>query len=200
MRPQSVLGTRRLSPLINPGYSWVVMPIGRNVMKIRLVLLAATALLISSCDKGKENANGTSSEVAATAASAADEEAIRSQVARWLELIKSKDSAAIAKMYTEDGALMPPNAPISKGQAAIQQTWASMMSAPGFELTFAPEQIVLSGSADMALDRGTYKMTVAPSGKAQVDTGKYVVVWRKVDGEWKAAADIINSDLSAGGG
>ena len=168
-------------------------------MTNRLVLLTATALLISSCDTGKENANGTSSEAAASVTSTADEEAIRRQVARWLQLVKSKDSAAIAQMYTEDGAVMPPNATIGKGRTAIQQTWASMMNTPGFELTFAPEQIVLSGSADMALDRGTYRLEIAPSGKAQSDTGKYVVVWRKVGGEWKAAADIFNSDLPAGG-
>lgn len=168
-------------------------------MTIRLTLLTATALLISSCDTAKENANGSAPEAAASVASTADEEAIRSQVARWLDLIKAKDAAAIAQMYTEDGALMPPNAPISKGRTAIAQTWASMMSTPGFELTFVPEQIVLSGSSDMALDRGTFRMVVAPSGKAQVDTGKYVVVWRKVGGEWKAAADIINSDLPVGG-
>ena len=166
-------------------------------MIIRLMLLSATALLISSCDARKENANGT--PAAASALSSADEEAIRGQVARWLELVKSKDSAAIAQLYTEDGAVMPPNATISKGRTAIQQTWASMMSTPGFELTFAPEQIILSGSGDMALDRGTYRLAFAPSGKAQTDTGKYVVVWRKVGGEWKAAADIFNSDLPAGG-
>ena len=168
-------------------------------MTIRLMLLTATALLISSCDTGKQNATDTSSEAAASVTSTADEEAIRRQVARWLQLVKSKDSAAIAQMYTEDGAVMPPNATIGKGRAAIQQTWASMMNTPGFDLTFAPEQIVLSGSADMALDRGTYRLAIAPSGKAQSDTGKYVVVWRKVGGEWKAAADIFNSDLPAGG-
>ena len=168
-------------------------------MTVRLILLTATALLASSCGAGKENANGTPSDVAASVTSTADEEAIRRQVARWLQLIKSKDATAIAQMYTEDGALMPPNAPISKGRTAIQQTWAAMMNTPGFELTFVPEQIVLSGSADMALDRGTYRMATAPLGKAQSDTGKYVVVWRKIGGEWKAAADIINSDLPVGG-
>ncbi len=168
-------------------------------MTIRLVLLTATALLSSSCDAGKEAANGTSPEAAASVTSTTDEDAIRQQVARWLQLIESKDAAAIAQLYTEDGAVMPPNATIGKGRAAIQQTWASMMNTPGFELTFAPEQIVLSGSGDMALDRGTYRLSIAPSGKAQSDTGKYVVVWRKVGGEWKAAADIFNSDLPAGG-
>ena len=95
---------------------------------------------------------------------------------------------------------MPPNGPIGKGRAAIQQTWASMMGTPGFDLTFTPEQIIVSSSGDMALDRGTYRLNVAPGGKAQTDTGKYVVVWRKVGGEWKAAADIFNSDLPASGG
>ena len=169
-------------------------------MRIRLILLTATALLISSCDTGKESANGTSSEAAASATSASDEEAIRGQVARWLELVKAKDAAAIAQLYTEDGAVMPPNAGIGKGREAIQKTWAGMMNTPGFDLTFTPEQIILSGSGDMALDRGTYRLAVAPSGKAMNDTGKYVVVWRKVGGEWKAAADIFNSDLPAAGG
>ena len=169
-------------------------------MTIRLMLLTATALLISSCDTGKENANGSSSEAAVSVSSTADEEAIRGQVARWLELVKAKDAAAIAQLYTEDGAVMPPNTAIGTGRVAIQQTWASMMNTPGFELTFAPEQIVVSNSGDMALDRGTYRLAIAPSGKAQSDTGKYVVVWRKVGGEWKAAADIFNSDLPAGGG
>ena len=63
-----------------------------------------------------------------------------------------------------------------------------------------PEQIVVASSGDMALDRGTYRMTVAPDGTEQTDTGKYVVVWRKIGGEWKAAADIFNSDLPATAG
>jgi len=169
-------------------------------MKVHLVLLSATALLTAACDAGKEAESGATPEVAASVSSAAEEEAIRGQVARWLELIKSKDAAAISQMYVEDGAFMPANAPIGKGRAAIEQNWAGMMSTPGFDLTFAPEQITVSASGDMALDRGTYRLVVAPDGKEQIDTGKYVVVWRKVDGEWKAAADIINSDLPAGGG
>ena len=168
-------------------------------MPIRLLLLTASGLLISSCDRGKENANATSPAAAERATGTADEEAIRQQVARWLELVKSKDAAGIAEMYTEDGAVMPRNGKIGKGRTAIQQIWASMMNTPGFELTFAPEQIVVSGSADMAMDRGTYQLAIAPSGKPQSDTGKYVVVWRKVGGEWKAAADIFNSDQPAAG-
>ncbi len=166
-----------------------------------LLLLSAAALLLPACqagDKPAGNAAATKGAGAATDA-AADEKAIRGQVDRWLQLVKAKDAAGIAQLYTDDGAVMPPNGPIGKGHEAIQKTWASLMQTPGIDLTFAPDQIVVAQSGDMALDRGTYQLTVAPAGKPQHDTGKYVVVWRKVDGTWKAAADIFNSDLPAAG-
>ena len=164
-------------------------------MTKRLMLLSVAALLLPACQAYEKPAsNATEMNGASVADSGADEQAIRGQADRWLQLVKAKDAAGIAELYAEDGAVMPPNAPIGKGRAAIQQTWASMMNTPGFNLTFTPEQIVLSSSGDMALDRGTYQLTIAPSGKAQNDTGKYVVVWRKIGNEWKAAADIFNSD------
>jgi uncharacterized protein (TIGR02246 family) len=170
-------------------------------MTQRLLLLSVAALLLPACQAGEKPANDSADMNATTAVdTGADEQAIRGQVDHWLRLVKAKDAAAIAALYTEDGAVMPSNAPIGKGRGAIQQTWASMMATPGFDLTFTPEQIVVSSSGDMALDRGTYRLSVAPGGTAQTDTGKYVVVWRKIGGEWKAAADIFNSDLPASGG
>jgi uncharacterized protein (TIGR02246 family) len=166
-----------------------------------LLLLSAAALALTACQASdKPGNNSAAMNNGATVNAGADEQAIRGQVDRWLELVKAKDAAGIAALYAEDGAVMPPNAPIGKGRAAIQQTWASLMQTPGFALTFAPEQIVVSASGDMALDRGTYRLALAPHGTAQTDTGKYVVVWRKIGDEWKAAADIFNSDLPASGG
>jgi uncharacterized protein (TIGR02246 family) len=166
-----------------------------------LLLLSVTALLLPACQSADKPASNTAemNDIAAVDA-AADEQAIRGQVDRWLQLVKAKDAPSISELYTDDGAVMPPNGPIGKGRAAIQQTWASLLNTPGFDLTFAPEQIIVSQSGDMALDRGTYRLTVAPAGKRQHDTGKYVVVWRKVGGTWKAAADIFNSDLPPTGG
>ena len=166
-----------------------------------LLLLSITALL-PACQAGdKSGDNIAEGNAAATAVNVgADEQAIRGQVDRWLQLVKAKDAAAIASLYAEDGAVMPPNAPSGKGRTAIQKTWASMMQTPGFDLTFVPEQIIVSSSGDMALDRGTYRLAIAPNGTATTDSGKYVVVWRKIGSEWKAAADIFNSDLPASGG
>jgi len=165
-----------------------------------LLLLSVAALLLPACQAGEKSASNTAEMNGTALDTGADEQAIRGQVDHWLQLVKDKDAAGIAALYAEDGAVMPPNGPIGKGRAAIEQTWASMMKTPGFDLTFVPEQIIVSSSGDMALDRGTYKLAVAPKGTAQTDAGKYVVVWRKVGSEWKAAADIFNSDLPASGG
>ncbi|HEX6219171.1 MAG TPA: DUF4440 domain-containing protein [Sphingomicrobium sp.] len=165
------------------------------------LLLSVTAILLGACQVSEAPAgDAAGANSAATADAGADEQAIRAQVDRWLGFVKAKDAASIAGLYTEDGAVMPPNAPIGKGHEAIQQTWAGMMGTPGFELTFTPEQILVSASGDMALDRGTYNLKMAPNGAEMTDTGKYVVVWRKVGGEWKAAADIFNSDQPVSGG
>jgi ketosteroid isomerase-like protein len=153
--------------------------------KLIVILIASTTLLA-----GCERAQRQDGAAAPQATIAADEQSIRDRAQRWVELVRNKDAAAIAQLYTEDGVLMPPNMPMAQGRSAIQQVWASMMETPGFDLTFAPEQIVVSTSGDMALDRGTYRLGS--------DVGKYVVVWHKVGGEWKASADIFHSDKPGG--
>ncbi|HET7708071.1 MAG TPA: DUF4440 domain-containing protein [Sphingomicrobium sp.] len=154
--------------------------------------LICTAALVAGCSRAPGDGNAT--EVAATAL---DETVIAAANARWLELIKAKDAAGIAQLYAEDGVLMPPNMPIAKGRAAIQKGWADMMALPGFDLTFATEQLSLASGGDMALDRGTYRFAATPNGAPYAEVGKFVVVWRKVGGEWKVAADIFNSDRPA---
>lgn len=165
-------------------------------MSKNLLMLAAAALLLPACEK----AGRTDSVEATQAETAADESAIRAINQRWLELIRNKDSAAIAQLYAEDAAVMPANEKAAVGRQAIGEWWKRSMQMPGYDLTFSTDQLLLSKSGDMALDRGTYRFAATPAQGAISDTGKYVVVWRKVGGEWKVAADIYNSDLPAAGG
>lgn len=164
--------------------------------RFALPLLAALALGACNVDRKQDKADAGEM----TAAAAADEQSIRGINERWLQLIRAKDAAGIAQLYAEDAAVMPANEKAAQGRVAIGEWWNRWMQVPGYDLTFQTDQLLLSRSGDMALDRGTYRFAATlPAGPID-DTGKYVVVWRKVGGEWKVAADIFNSDLPAAGG
>ena len=160
--------------------------------KALLAALASTALLSTGCEQ--QPVAGETAEVDGSQA----EQAIGDTNQRWLALVKQKDAAAIANLYSEEGAFMAPNAPIALGRPAIQQGWQNLLDLPEMTLTFTTDDLDLSGAADMAIDRGTYQFTANPEGGAIEDTGKYVVVWRNIDGEWKVTHDIFNSDSPAG--
>jgi uncharacterized protein (TIGR02246 family) len=161
-----------------------------------VLMLAACAALLPACDKAERH---DAREVAQTN-TAADEQAIRGHITRWLQLIKDKDSAAIAQFYADDGVVMPPNQPLVTGRDAITKFWQSMVAIPESTLTFQPDRIDFSRAGDMAIDRGTYRFTGKPGGQAVDETGKYLVVWKMVGDDWKVAADMFSSDEPAAGG
>ena len=68
-----------------------------------------------------------------------------------------------------------------------------MLSLPNVSVTFEPTSIHVSDDGTMAYDVGTYRLAYdGPSGRVE-DNGKYLVVWERRDGEWKAVADMINT-------
>ncbi|MEO6113578.1 MAG: DUF4440 domain-containing protein [Sphingomicrobium sp.] len=161
--------------------------------KLVLVLVCSAALL-AGCT---ESSDAQRDQAAELKSAANDAQAIRTANARWLQLISNKDAAGIGQLYAEDGVALPQNEKAAVGREAIGQWWARQMQTPGYDLTFGTDQLVFSTSGDMALDRGWYRFSAqSPKGSIN-DTGKYVVVWRKIDGEWKVAADIFNTDLPA---
>ncbi len=128
---------------------------------------------------------------------AAEEQAIRDLEREWVAAVAAGDTLAIANFFAENGYFMPPNAPRVDGRGAIRGAWAGMLQLPNVSLTFAPTEIVIAEAGDMAYDIGTYNFGLdGPDGRIE-DKGKYVVVWRKVNGEWKVVADIFNSDNPA---
>jgi ketosteroid isomerase-like protein len=161
-----------------------------------LLLFAAAAALLPACQK-TEQANAPT---AAQTNTAADEKAIRGSIGRWLDLIKAKDAAGIAQFYAEEGAVLPPNQPLVTGRDAIRQFWQSTVDIPEMTLTFGTEGIDFSQSGELAIDRGTYRFTGKPQGRAIDEKGKYVVVWKKIGNDWKVLDDIFNSDAPPAGG
>ena len=128
--------------------------------------------------------------------SEADRTAIRAATDSFVANQRARRDSATAQMYTENASLMPPNAGIVEGRAAIRAWLAAFPAMSGFTLT----PIEMEGRGDLAYVRGTYSFTlVGPDGhQIGEDRGKFVEVRRKVEGKWLVVADIYNSDLPPG--
>ena len=158
------------------------------MLKVKYAFLSGFSVLLLGLGSSAESKNSTHNTAAE------HEQAIRKTNERWLALIRDHDAAAVSKLYASDGAMMAPGAPIAQGQPALEKAWGGLMATPGFGLTFKADKIAIASGCDMALDQGTYLLTLTgPNGPVK-DVGKYVVVWRNVDGQWKVAADIFNTD------
>ena len=115
----------------------------------------------------------------------------------YLAAVNAGDAKAVAALYTEDAAEMPPNEAMVKGRAAIEKFNAGLLSGNTVKLSLTGLETVATG--DVAYDVGTYSQTITPKqggGKPMTDRGKYVVILRRgADNTWRVKYAIYNSDL-----
>jgi uncharacterized protein (TIGR02246 family) len=109
--------------------------------------------------------------------------------AKWIEFFNKGDFAGIASLYTSDATAFPPGAAMVKGATAIGAMWKSTAEQIGDPKLTTLDVKPLGPSA--AREIGTFSLKTKGATPQDV-TGKYVVVWEKVGGDWKLAADIWN--------
>jgi len=125
-----------------------------------------------------------------------EEEAIRELDRRWVREVAAKNVSGVVDLYAEDGMMLAPNAPPARGKAALTAAFTDLMR-EGNELSFSfePTQITVAAAGDVAHDIGTYRISMDTPGGRINDNGKYITLWKKIDGKWKVAADMFNTDM-----
>ena len=101
------------------------------------------------------------------------------------------DYDAIADSYSEDGKIMPAGARIIEGKEAIKKRWMVTDGSKILNHEINPSEIFFLGN--YAYDYGYYNgKTESSDGRISTWKGKYVIVWKKIDGNWKIYLDIWN--------
>lgn len=129
----------------------------------------------------------------ATSSANADEAAIRAQSTSWERAYNGGDAKAVAVLYAEDALLLPPGASGVSGRAAILEFFTKDVAgskAAGAVFALNPKTDV-GVSGNMGWESGTYKVTVKG---AVVETGKFLSVSRKKNGQWLYLRDTWNAD------
>ena len=127
--------------------------------------------------------------LALVAPAAAQKAQIDAVNAKWMELFNKGDFAGIAELYTVDAVALPPGSPMVRGKAAIGAMWKGMAEQVGNPRVTALEVKRLGPAT--AREIGTFNLTTKGSSPKEI-SGKYLVLWERVRGQWKLASDIWN--------
>ena len=155
-----------------------------HIRTFRLCVFAVAFLTIGCASTN----NTTSQDISAQ---------IKDMDAKWVAAFEQKDFATIEALYAPNGLLLPSNSPPVEGPKAIIEVWKSWSELPNVEVVFGANRIEASSTGDMAYDYGWYTFAFDTDNGRVTDKGKYVVVWKKLDGSWKVTADIFNTNLPA---
>jgi ketosteroid isomerase-like protein len=118
------------------------------------------------------------------------------------ELQKRVDAAIVtgdidtyATLLTRDAVLMPPNGPAVVGRDAILAWSRAFAKAFSFE-AYHPMDAEVAVAGDWAFKRAAFCVTLVPNGGGEkvVDTGKFIIIYKREADGWKVSRDIWNSD------
>ena len=117
--------------------------------------------------------------------------AIAATNANFLEAFSRGDAAGLAATYTSNGQALPSNSDIIEGRTALQGFWEAVLDMGIKSATLETVELDIQGNT--AIEIGKY--TMQGSGGQILDKGKYLVVWKQEDGQWKWHRDIWNSSM-----
>jgi len=101
----------------------------------------------------------------------------------------------LAALYTTDAQLFPTSSDIVSGRQAIEEFWQGVIDSGVKDATLTTLEV--EAHDDTAYEVGKYSMK-GEDGEV-LDTGKYLVIWKREDGQWKLHRDIWNTSMPAPG-
>jgi len=103
------------------------------------------------------------------------------------------DIMALATLYSPTAQLLPPNSPPISGPKAIGAFWEGARQLGIKQVRL--KTLELEDLEEMAIEIGTYSLLGA--NETLMDNGKYLVVWKRFDAQWKLHRDIWNTSVAA---
>ena len=111
--------------------------------------------------------------------------------------MRAGNATAVAAVFADDAIEMPPGAPPARGRAAIEAYYGELFHNCRFT-TFALSYSESRIAGDLGFLVGTSRVVVSnaagPAASSHEDTGKYMVVLKRVGREWKVAYSIYKAD------
>lgn len=111
----------------------------------------------------------------------------------FMATFEKGDAAGVAALYTADAKVFAAGMDVVSGTAAIEAYWKGGMQSGIKRVTLTTIEAEQHG--DTAIEVGQADLLDA-DGK-RIDQIKYIVIWKRADGQWKLHLDIFNTNLPA---
>lgn len=156
--------------------------LAQTILKIASAILFVTFLISTGCQQQTTDTKPVSEEFNMQKAKSF----IDSINTKFSEQIKNGDSMALASHYASDAAILLSKREPIKGKD-ILSAWGRMLRAGTEDITF--QTIDLTGCNDFLIETG---YIVTKGNENNINKSKYLVVWKKQNGEWKLYRDMVN--------
>ena len=116
---------------------------------------------------------------------------ILSNIKNFSSYVVTANYKKLSEAYTSDAKIFPSNMKIQAGTEPIINYWKLPDGLAIIHHKIMPEEITIVENT--AYDYGYYEGTTKKAnGEASNWKGKYVIVWKKIDNNWKIYLDIWN--------
>lgn len=116
---------------------------------------------------------------------------IQEKTNQFTEAHITKDTAYLNNSFTDDARVFPPNSEIVTGKNAISQLNTDWVNYGIYE--FKEVSTSIYGNEEYLIDEGNYHLRYGDDNV--IDKGKYINIWKNVNGEWKIYSNIWNTNL-----
>ena len=97
--------------------------------------------------------------------------------------------------WAEDAILHPAGSPLIKGKEAIRELYEQYFESGLLrEFSGVSSHLEMASSGDLAYEHGFNRMVFARDDDDLLNVGKYLAVWKKINGEWLVVALSFTSD------
>ncbi len=117
--------------------------------------------------------------------------AIEAANKQFADAFNRDDARGMAALYGETAQLLPPGSQPLEGRTAIETFWRGIAELPIADLQL--QTVDVESHPDGACEVGRYKMIGSDGG--EIDSGKYIVIWKRDATGWKIYRDIWNSSV-----
>ena len=117
-----------------------------------------------------------------------EKDGISSRTQEWFAIEAQRDMEASLSFMTSDVIIHAAGAPAIVGLDAARALYEEFFKIPFVDLEFLPREIEIAESGELAYDAGPFNYVFDGDDGATRTPAKSLVIWRRVDSEWKCVA------------